>query len=554
VRQGRIGGAGMATLIALALLTRPGGGSAVSAAGTTELPGPSAFARPPGSPPELPRVRVDMPTGAPAGAVRMVAAGEDLQAVVDAARPGDVLALPPGATFGPLRLPRKTGDEWITIRTSVPDGTFPAPGTRVDPSHAPLMPIIEAASGSAIAADPGAHHFRLVGIEVRPRAGAFLYDLVELGKNERTVEAQPHHIVFERCYLHGDPERGGRRGIAMNSQHTAVVDSYLADFKEAGADSQAVCGWNGVGPFAILNSHLEAAGENVMFGGVDPSITNLVPADIEIRGNHLAKPLAWKEGEAGFRGTRWTVKNLFELKNARRVLVEGNVFEGNWVQSQAGFAILFTVRNQDGRAPWSAVQDVTFRNNLVRHSASGVQILGHDDNHPSQPLERLLIRNTLFEDIGGPRWGGGGRLLQVVAQAADVVVEHVTATQTGNIITTEQGPHAGFVYRDNIAPHNEYGIVGTGTAPGRATLASYFLDGVIRGNVIAGAPADLYPRDNFFPSSLSEVGFVDLGGGDYRLGASSPYRRAASDGKDIGVDFDELRAAGIAIPPSGGPR
>jgi hypothetical protein len=50
------------------------------------------------------------------------------------------------------------------------------------------------------------------------------------------------------------------------------------------------------------------------------------------------------------------------------------------------------------------------------------------------------------------------------------------------------------------------------------------------------------------------VGFVDFRGGDYRLGPSSPYRRAASDGTDIGVDFDELRAAGIAIPPSGGPR
>jgi len=515
-------------------------------AGTPELPPPAAYSLPPGSPPELPRARVEMPPAVPTGNVRVLHAGDDLQAAVDAAQPGDLLALDPGAGFGPIRLPRKAGNDWITIRTNVPDGTFPPPGTRVDPVQAALMPKIEAGSGSAITAAPGAHHYRFIGIEVRPQPGAFLYNLVELGARETSLEAMPHHIVFDRCYVHGDPQVGGRRGIALNAQHAAVVDSYLSDFKEQGADSQAICGWNGLGPFAILNSYLEAAGENVMFGGVDPSMTNLVPSDIEIRRNRLAKPLAWKQGEPGYQGTGWTVKNLFELKNARRVLVDGNVFENNWVHSQAGFAILFTVRNQDGHAPWSVVEDVTFSNNEVRHSASGVQVLGRDDNHPSQQAKRLLMRNNLFADIGGPRWGGGGRLFQIVAQAADVVIAHTTALHAGNIITTEQGPFPGFVYRDNVAPHNEYGIIGTDTAPGKPTLSAYFPEVVVRRNVIVGGQAAFYPEDNFFPATLAEVGFVDLGGGDYRLRPTSPYRRAATDGKDIGVDFKELAAAASA--------
>ena len=53
-------------------------------------------------------------------------------------------------------------------------------------------------------------------------------------------------------------------------QYLAVVDSHLADFKEEGADSQAIAGWSGPGPFKIANNYLEAAGENVMFGGADP--------------------------------------------------------------------------------------------------------------------------------------------------------------------------------------------------------------------------------------------------------------------------------------------
>ena len=48
------------------------------------------------------------------------------------------------------------------------------------------------------------------------------------------------HIELERCYLHGDPARGSRRGVALNGAHLSVADSHLSDFKEAGSDSQAV--------------------------------------------------------------------------------------------------------------------------------------------------------------------------------------------------------------------------------------------------------------------------------------------------------------------------
>ena len=46
-----------------------------------------------------------------------------------------------------------------------------------------------------------------------------------------------------------------------------------------------------------------------------------------------------------------------------RLLEDGNVFERNWTDAQNGFAILMTVRNQDGGAPWSVVEDVTFSRN-----------------------------------------------------------------------------------------------------------------------------------------------------------------------------------------------
>src|SRR5207253_6026427 len=204
---------------------------------------------------------------------------------------GEIIALQPGAVFkGSLTLPKKSGDAWVTIRTSAADAAFPPAGTRVNPSHASLMPVIEADTECAIRADAGAHHYRFIGIEIRPMRGVFVYNLVLFGDGATSVEALPHHIVFERCYLHGDAVAGTRRGIALNARNMAIVDSYLSDFKEKGSDSQAIAGWNGPGPFAIVNNYLEGAGENVMFGGADPTIKNLVPSDIVVQGNSMVKP------------------------------------------------------------------------------------------------------------------------------------------------------------------------------------------------------------------------------------------------------------------------
>src|SRR5262249_37044611 len=143
---------------------------------------------------------------------------------------------------------------WIVIAARAAVSSLPRPGQRVGPSNASTMPKLVAASNSVIVTERRAHHYRFIGIEFSPAPGTFLRDLVQLGLNETAAEDVPHHIIFDRCYLHGDAQKGTRRGIAMNSRATAVIDSYLSDFKEVGADSQAIAGWNGPGPFKIINS------------------------------------------------------------------------------------------------------------------------------------------------------------------------------------------------------------------------------------------------------------------------------------------------------------
>src|SRR5262249_45679041 len=147
-------------------------------------------------------------------------------------------------------------------------------------------------------------------------------------------------LVVDRVYVHGDPAYGQKRGIGLNSASTSILNSYIAEIKAVGQDSQAICGWNGPGPYIVTNNYLEAAGENVLIGGADPFIPNLVPSDITFTKNYFTKQLAW-------RTQSWQVKNLLELKNAQRVAIDGNVLEYNWQAAQNGYAIAFTPRNQD---------------------------------------------------------------------------------------------------------------------------------------------------------------------------------------------------------------
>jgi hypothetical protein len=506
--------------------------------------------------PDPPRdtVHVELPQGSGSGRVVRVRDGDDLQDALDGAHPGDTLRLDPGAVFrGSFTIPNRGGDGWITVETAAPRGALPPPGTRVTPDDARAMAVLEASGGAVLSTAPGAHHVRFVGLEIRPAEGAFLYNLVQLGGQETRAEDTPHHLIFDRCYIHGDPSLGARRGIALNARHTAVLDSWLSDFREAGADSQALCGWNGPGPFLIAGNTLEAAGENVMFGGQAPTIPNLVPSDITIERNLLRKPLAWKQDASA---KAWTIKNLLELKNARRVLVSGNVLENAWAATQNGFAVVLTPRDEEGKAAWAAVEDVTFTGNVVRGAGGGVNILGRDDTHAGShaATRRVLFRNNLFEDIGGPRWGGRGILFQVLKGASDIAIEHNTGLQSGPIVMAEGGPFQGFVMRDNVVQHLAGGIDGSGTGTGLPTLQAMFPGALVRGNVFVGGDPGRYPKGNAFPRTLKDVGFVDFPGGNYAIAASSRWKEAGSDGGTPGADFGMLAKteAAAARAPAGG--
>lgn len=479
------------------------------------------------------------------GATILVRAGGNLQEALDTARGGDVILLEAGATFvGNFLLPgRADSGPPITIRGASTHARLPGERNRVTPVVADLLPKLRSPNREpALRTAPGTRGWRIVMVEFLATAGG-AGEIIRLGDGsaaQSTLATVPSDIVLDRCYIHGEPGAPQKRGVALNSASTTVRNSWIAEIKVAGQDSQAIAGWNGPGPFAIVNNYLEAAGQGFMLGGADPAIPGLVPANVMFTGNHVTRPVAWRQAS-------WQVKNLLELKNARDVWIQGNLFEHNWRGGQSGYAILFTPRNQDGGAPWSTVEDVHFRYNVVRRVAAGINILGRDHPNPSGSCRNIQVTNNLLYDVDGGAWGGNGDFLLIGDGPVGVSVEQNTVLQSGKIVSAYGGtrsapvPSTGFVFRLNLVRHNTYGVHGNDRAVGNDTLAAYFPSAVFTRNVIGGGSASLYPGDNNFPSpSTFDQLFVDVRGGDFRLVAASP---AGGGGRAAGADMDVVNSA-----------
>jgi uncharacterized protein YjdB len=525
----------------------------VSGAATLSVSSTSSTPPPPSGgntvPAELPRTSLNFPYPSMTGTTIHVPAGGNLQQAINNAKPGDVITLAPGAVFtGQFTLPAKSGSGWVVIRTATPDAQLPAPGQRMTPTIAASVNLPKLMSPgsnlSPLVTAAGAHHYRLVGVEISaPTSVTSLTALVRLGDTSDQGSQAPSDLVLDRVYIHGHSTLDLRRCVALNSVRSAIVDSHLSDCHSAGFDSQAILGFNGLGPFHIENNYLEAAGEVIMFGGAIPGTYGLVPSDIVIRRNHIRKPAAWK-------GTNWSIKNLIEMKSARRVLIEGNVLDGNWLQAQTGYAILL---KSSGSTSEAVVEDVTVQFNRITNSGAGVGISGLD-GQATMFASRLTIVHNVMDNINVGIYTGAARLLQMGQGVRDIRFEHNTFVSTGSLVSavlfTVLPPMDRLTFRNNIMSKGTWGVKGSSTGEGTNTFNTYAPGMTYGNNVFIGASSTSYPSSTFFESSYSSVGFTNPAAGDYRLASTSPYRGKASDGTDIGADAAAVAAktAGVIVP------
>lgn len=449
------------------------------------------------------------------GTLIVVPPGGDLQAAINRARGGDVIQIAAGSTYGPVVLPKKSGTEFVAIVSSAVV-QLPA-DRRVAPSQAGSMArIVTRNSDPALSAADGARFYRMAGIEFVPQTKDFVYNLVSLTASTSNPADIPSDIEFDRCLFRSVEGNITRRGLALNSANTVVKNSHFEGFAYPQQETQGICGWTGTRNVKIINNYIEGGAENIMFGGSDPANAELIPRDIEISGNHLNKPAAWKS--KGF-----SMKCLFELKNAKRVVFSGNLLENNWV----GSAFRITVRNQDGKAPFSTIEDVTISRNFIRGSGDGINILGRDDTHPSATLRNLTISGNLFTDLGAEGFEGAGYFLQA-SEGDSITVSNNTALNRGNIVTFHGTLPRGFLFRDNIVGHGEYGIHGFPNVRSAAAGRTFF-GNVVVNNRGVGTSDTAFPPGNVFLPDFGAVGFADFKRGDFTLLPSSRYRGKGAD-------------------------
>ena len=467
-----------------------------------------------------------------------VPAGGDLQSALNAARSGDTVILAAGATYiGNFYLPSNNGSQWITIQGSAM-GSLPGPGNRVSPAQAASMPKLISPNGApALAIGSGANYYRIQGIEFAPVAGLYALDLIQAGLGTETSNGQlPHDLDFDRDYIHGDSSAGSKRGIALNGINVTVENCYLSAFTSTSQDTQALAGWNGPGPYTITNNYLEAGTEIIAFGGAAVNIPGNIPSDIVIRNNAFNKPLGWRN--AGI----WA-KNHIELKNAQRVTIDGNSFANNWIGAdQQGFLFMFSVRTEGGAVPWAVVNNVTVKNNVVRHSAAGAYFIGSDSGGGSEG--GFQIQNNVWEDISGA-YGGDGRLFEVLNGVNGVTFDRNTAFQTGFLAVFDLGTSYNINFTNNIFSLSA-GVAGDGQRAGIPTLNAYTGGGIFADNLLIGSTADQYPAGTLFASSIAQVGFINYNGENFLLASNSPYLGRATDGGNPGSTLQ------TAVQPSGG--
>jgi hypothetical protein len=454
-----------------------------------------------------------------------VAAGENLQAAVNGASPGSVITLAPGVEYlGTLTLPAKVCEPVTTITTA---GAGLIDGTRVSPEWTGRLAVMR--SGSvlpAIQMAEGTCGWNVKGIEFLPN-NLGQHEVIEVGRawDTKTLAGLPKNITLTHLLMqYPGPQK---RAIGCNGINVRIEDSYITGNYMPGQDSQAIACWNTPGPIVIRNNHLEAGSEVIMFGGADPGITNVVVADVLVEGNTLTRPLAWKAGPT----STYVVKNLFEIKAGLRITVRNNLMFNHWQAAQAGSAIVFTPRNQDGRCTECRIEDVLFENNIVSDVSAGVNITAYDDLRPSGQTKRITIKNNYFK-INSALWGGNGRFLQVAGDVVDLHIEHNTIEQNGSsFITAVQLPQtSGFRFvRNLIKVSGAYGIFSKGEdgnnyAHGLAWRYT-FPEGVIEENAIADWKGNAASRNNL-PGNLFMVSgdiFFDEEG--YATGAAAGYGR-----------------------------
>lgn len=536
---------------------------------------------------------------------------------------GDTILLDAGSTYtaSTFTEPALVCDSthYVTWKSSAM-ASLPPEGTRISPCYAgvtslngrppyacPVTPgnymakvLSTSASNVAINFLPNTSFVRYMGLEItRPAGGGETGDLTGL-PNVGNID----HVIFDRVWFHGD-DNGDETNSALKNNavsYLASLDSYYSSLYCIATigtctDAHAIAGGSNTinstqeTVFKIVNNFIEAAGENILFGGAN-SMTTL--ADEEIRLNTFFKPRWWNPGDPSYFGGWGTghpplIKNCFELKNATLALVEGNTCQNVWAGfSQDGFAYLFTALVQNpGFCATCQVTNITFRYNTANSTCSAAQWTDNfDTGAPAIAAGSWSIHDNAWDNLFAPHLFdcqnssstmtiqspisvNSSQVLQNVGVNHNTAVYNVTHT-TLNTTIGLQGPaiatgnnQQNINYTNNAVVAGGNGTINAdgvtscaqGGSKGAGMINLCWVPNTVTGNCFVANGAAVWPTGNVASVTTQAATYTNYNqgnAGNYVLAASA-CKGAGNDGLDPGANIAVLNSVLAGNPAPSGP-
>ncbi len=378
---------------------------------------------------------------------------------------------------------------------------------------------------------------------------------------------------------------------AGNSAATPAVGTQVMFLTSVGVPAYLPTDWTtitgnnaGTLTFNAIHAAPMTGAANVVWG--------LLPDDITIAKNFIYKPPSWNPSDPSYDGIPRGSKVLFEVKYGRRWNVTGNIMENTWFNGQQ-FAFNINASDQNGGCPWCTSSDISVTNNIFKNISGAFQTITAQNPVTGvcpAAVARVLIQNNLFFAAGAAPYIAGGSIFELAGYAFCSVtgagidslqIVHNNLLGAGiNMVVAGGTPYnyTNLVIRDNLTEFDQYRwseptpcadstppyqdgascIRGDVSSGGAFSISNNAIinSGAINGNqgvsdatIISRYGSMVLPTlyDANLANNYSGVPFVNYAAvntdyHNFALTGNGPWRKAASDGTDPGVNLANLDA------------
>ncbi len=457
------------------------------------------------------------------------------------------IRVPAGFVFNdPLILPARTSTNYITIRvadlTNLPQNVRVTAADKAKLFRMNMRGAGSSGSNNGVEMSYGAQYYRIIGLEIRKTVSETNTDMI--GSMFVSNSVNQNHVIFDRVLLDGNGFET-RKGAVLNGEALSLLNSSILNIKARGVETKAVANWKGGGPIAVINNRLEAAAINSLIGGSPVSGVNEVLDGYVFRGNYVWKNPAWL-------GQGYGIKNLWELKHGFNTVAVGNIMENSYSEGQSGEAILIKSQTDEGCA-YCEVRNVDFRNNKILNVRAGFNVINlqaFNAPYPAYANHIRFVNNFWQQTSGRGNLSQGADYFEIIhntfttIDSNDAPVSGFIEYRAGSSGVPENYKAPGYKLLNNLVYDAVYGIaLRSDTGDGINVLNNYLAnDWEVRKNVFGALRVDNRPANNYYPATIKSD-FVDYAGGNFSLKPNSPYKHAATDGKDIGADMTTLNSS-----------